>query len=178
MKLMDERLGRPGIHTRAGWTAGVLTAVLALSIVAAGQNAPPPQTPDSLPDGPGKAELIKVCGECHEATKATAKRLTREGWAGIIDDMVKGGAQGTDKELAAILDYLSKNFAGDAARAVNLNTAPSIDLESVVGLLRSEARALIAWREKTPCKKIEDLKNVPGLDYKKIEAAKERVVCF
>src|SRR4029079_4465266 len=108
----------------------------------------------------------------------TTVRLTRAGWSGVIDDMVKGGAKGTDKELELILDYLSANFLGEAARPINVNNAPSIDLESVLGLLRSEARALIAWREKTPCKKIEDLKNVAGLDYKKIDAAKERIVCF
>jgi acylphosphatase len=155
--------------------------ILSASLVFAAatrQGSTPPLPPDGLPEGPGKSELIKVCGECHEATKAAAKRLTRDGWAALIDDMVKGGAKGTDTELEAILNYLSKNFLGEAARAINLNTAPSIDLESVVGLLRSEARALIAWREKTPCKKMEDLKNVPGLDYKKIEAAKERIVCF
>jgi len=145
---------------------------------AARQGSTPPPPADGLPEGIGKSELIKVCGECHAATKATAKRLTRDGWSAIIDDMIKGGAKGTDEEFEAILDYLAKNFLGEAARAINLNTAPSIDLESVVGLLRSEARALIAWREKTPCKKMEDLKNVPGLDYKKIEAAKERIVCF
>ena len=155
-----------------------LCVMLAASLAVTRQAGTSPQTPDGLPEGPGKSELIKVCGACHEATKATAKRLTRDGWAALIDDMVKGGAQGTDKELEAILNYLATNFPGEAARAINLNTAPSIDLESVVGLLRSEARALIAWREKTPCKKIEDLKNVAGLDYKKIEAAKERIVCF
>jgi DNA uptake protein ComE-like DNA-binding protein len=73
---------------------------------------------------------------------------------------------------------LSTNFLGEAARAINLNTAPSIDLESVVGLLRSESKALIAWREKTKCKTIDDLKNVPGLDFKKIEAARDRIGCF
>lgn len=151
--------------------------ILAGSIAAMGQD-PPRQSSDGLPDGPGKKELIKVCSDCHEATKATTVRLTREGWSAVIDDMVKNGAQGTDEELKSILNYLATNFLGEAARAINLNTAPSIDLESVVGLLRSEARALIAWREKTPCKKIDDLKAVPGLDYKKIEAAKDRIVCF
>jgi hypothetical protein len=155
----------------------ILTASIAVT-AATRQGSPPTQAPGALPEGPGRSELIKVCGECHDATKATAKRLTRDGWAAIIDDMVKGGAKGTDKELEAVLDYLSTNFLGEAARAINLNTAPAIDLESVVGLLRSEARVLIAWREKTKCKKVEDLKGVAGIDYKKIDAAKERIVCF
>jgi hypothetical protein len=156
----------------------MLILIFAGSFAAAGQEPVPRPPADGLPEGPGKSELIKVCGECHSATRATTLRLTREGWAGVIDDMVKAGATGTDKELELVLDYLAAHFLGEAARAINVNTAPAIDLESVVGLLRSEARALIAWREKTPCKKIDDLKNVPGLDFKKIEAARERIVCF
>ena len=156
----------------------ITSLLLAWSIAATAQQAPPPLPPDGLPEGPGKAEVLKVCGECHSATRATTLRLTRDGWSGVIDDMVKAGAKGTDKELELVLNYLSTNFLGEAARAINLNTAPSIDLESVVGLLRSESKALIAWREKTKCKKIEDLKNVPGLDFKKIEAARDRIGCF
>ena len=52
------------------------------------------------------------------------------------------------------------------------------ELESVAGLLRKESAALIAHREKNgPCKKLEDLKKVAGLDYKKIDARKERLAC-
>jgi len=169
-----------GRFSKVSWVAvaATLVVILVRSHALSGQEPNQRQSSDGLPDGPGKSELLKVCSDCHEATKATTVRLTREGWATVIDDMVKGGAKGTEQELALILDYLSKNFAGEAARAINVNTAPQIDLESVIGLLRSEARALIAWREKTPCKKLDDLKAVPGLDYKKIEAAKERIVCF
>jgi len=152
--------------------------VLAGSVAAASQQPAPKPPADGLPEGPGKAEVLKVCGDCHSATRATTLRLTRDGWAAVIDDMVKAGATGTDKELELVLTYLSTNFLGEAARAINLNTAPSIDLESVVGLLRSESKALIAWREKTKCKSIDDLKNVPGLDFKKIEAARDRIGCF
>ena len=46
-------------------------------------------------------------------------------------------------------------------------------------MLRKEAAALIAYREENgPCKKLEDLKKVPGLDYKKIDARKDRLVCM
>ena len=64
-----------------------------------------------LPEGPGKAELQKVCGVCHQAERSAAVRLTREGWEGVIGDMIARGAKGTDEEFAAILDYLSKNFS-------------------------------------------------------------------
>ena len=59
------------------------------------------------------------------------------------------------------------------------NTAPAIDLESVAGLLRKEAAALIAYRTKHgPCKTLEDLKKVPGVDFKKIDRRRDRLVCF
>lgn len=159
--------------------AMALILVATGAFVAAGQNPPPAQPQqDVLPAGPGKAVTVKVCSGCHQVGIVASLRLTRDGWAGVVKDMVREGATGTDEELAQVLEYLSTNFLGEAPRPINLNTAPAIDLESVVGLLRSEARVLIAHREKTPCKALDDLKNVPGLDFKKIEAAKDRVVCI
>ena len=165
--------------------ARICTAAMALILaasgvfVAASQNPPPTKSDqDVLPAGPGKATTVKVCSGCHQVGIIASLRLTRDGWAVVVKDMVKEGATGTEEELAQVLDYLSTNFLGEAPRPINLNTAPAIDLESVVGLLRSEARALIAYREKTPCTALDDLKNVPGLDFKKIEAAKDRVVCI
>jgi competence protein ComEA len=146
--------------------------------VAAGQNPPPAQLQqDVLPDGPGRDATVKVCSGCHNVRIVASLRLTRDGWAEVVKDMVKEGAKGTDQELAQVLDYLSANFLGEAPRPINVNNAPAIDLESVIGLLRSEARALITYREKSPCKVIDDLKQVPGLDFKKIEAARDRIVC-
>lgn len=142
-----------------------------------GQNAPAQQPPDGMPEGPGKAVTLRVCAGCHDVRVVASLRLTRDGWAGVVKAMVQHGAKGTDEELAQVLEYLTTHFLGEAPRPINVNTAPAIDLESVVGLLRSEARALIAYREKTPCKVIDDLKNVPGLDFKKIEAARDRIVC-
>src|SRR5688572_22580943 len=133
----------------------------------------------ALPDGPGKAELQKVCGLCHQAERSAAVRLTREGWEGVIGDMIARGARGTDAEFAAILDYLSKHFLGDAPRPLNINKANNIELESVAGLTRKEAAALLKWRQDVGlCKSLDELKKVPGLDYKKIEARKDFLVCF
>jgi competence protein ComEA len=149
------------------------------AFVSAGQNLPTAQSQqDVLPAGPGKDATTKICSGCHNVGIVASLRLTRDGWADVVKDMVKEGAKGTDQELAQVLDYLSANFLGEAPRPINVNTAPAIDLESVIGLLRSEARALITYREKKPCKVIEDLKSVPGLDFKKIEAAKSRIVCL
>ena len=152
------------------------TLVLLLAAFAFSSSASA-QTP--LPDGPGKAELVKVCGLCHQAERSAAVRLTREGWEGVIADMIARGARGTDEEFAAVLDYLSKHFLGEAARPLNINRATNIELESVAGLTRKEAAALLEWRKQVGvCKSLEDLKKAPGVDYKKIEARKDFLICF
>ena len=159
---------RRRVGSRALLAASAIVAVLAV-----------PAAAQQLPDGPGKAELQKVCGLCHQAERSAAVRLTREGWEGVIGDMIARGARGTDEEFAAILDYLAKNFLGEAARPLNVNKANNIELESVAGLTRKEAAAVLKWRDEVGvCKSLDDLKKVPGLDFKKIEARKDFLVCF
>ena len=132
------------------------------------------QTP--LPDGAGKEQMMKICGQCHEPQRAASIRLTREGWEATIGDMIARGARGTDQDFQAILDYLSTNFLGEASRPLNINTATPVELESVLLLLRKEAAAVIAYREKNGFfKTVDDLKKVPGIDAKKIDAQKDRL---
>jgi competence protein ComEA len=90
--------------------------------------------------------------------------------------MVKMGAQGTDDEFTEVLAYLTKNFPEEAAPPININKADSVDLESSLVLTKTESAALIRYRtEKGPFKSIEDLRNIPGLDFKKIETQKSRI---
>jgi hypothetical protein len=70
-------------------------------------------TAQSLPEGPGKDVTKKICSQCHEAEVVIGKKLTKEGWSGVIDDMVSRGAMGTDEEFDKILEYLAKNFPKD-----------------------------------------------------------------
>jgi len=129
-----------------------------------------------LPDAPGKDTVVKVCGTCHEPVRAAALRLTREGWEQTVADMRWRGAKGTDEEFAAVIEYLVANFLGEAPAKLNMNRATPVELESVVLLLRKEAAALIAYRDKVGgFKTIDDIKKVPGVDFKKIQAAKDRI---
>ena len=69
------------------------------------------------------------------------------------------------------------NFLGEGDKPLNMNTATSVELESVLELLRKEAAAVIAYREKhNGFKSIDDLRNIPGVPFKKIEARKDRLV--
>jgi competence protein ComEA len=145
-------------------------AVLSTSIVSAqGQ----------FPDAPGKEATVRMCGTCHEAERSAAVRLTREGWQEVIAKMVALGAKGTDEEINEVLNYLAEHFKGDAPKPLNLNSATAVELESIAGLLRKEAAALIAHRTKAgPCKSLDDLKKVPGVPFKKIDQRRDRLVCF
>jgi len=129
-----------------------------------------------LPDGPGKAATTRVCGKCHAVEKAVSLRQDEDGWSDTIAKMVKMGAEGSDDEFNAVLEYLTKNFGPETAPPININKADSVDLESSLVLTRTEAAALIHYRsEKGPFKSIDDLRNIPGLDFKKIETQKSRI---
>jgi competence protein ComEA len=156
----------------------VATVVMVL-FGASGSPGPILAAQDVLPDAPGKDVTVRICATCHAADTVASVRHNPEGWRDVIARMVAAGAEGTEPELETVLQYLSTQFPVEAPKALNLNTAMAIELESVAGLLRKEAAAVIAHREKNgPCKKLEDLKKIAGLDYKKIEARKERLACM
>ena len=139
--------------------------------------AKPAFTQDTLPDGPGKDQTLRICGACHEAAKATSVKLTREGWVETIDRMKAFGAGGSDEEFAAILEYLAAHFKGDVVRPLDMNTAEAIDLESVLSLLRRESAAVLQFRSsRGPFSSLDDLKGLDPAIFKKIDAKKDRIV--
>jgi len=140
-------------------------------------SAPAGFAQDTLPDAPGKKETLLVCSTCHEAAKATSVKLTREGWVETIDRMKAFGAAASDEEFAAVLEYLATHFKGDTVRPLDMNTAESIDLESVLQLLRRESRAVLEYRAKHgQLTSLDDLKGLGPAIFKKIEAKKDRIV--
>ena len=154
-----------------------VVSALLLSVLAA-SSSPILAAQSVLPDAPGRTVTVKVCGSCHAPETVASVRLAPDGWRELIARMVAAGAQGSTEELATVFDYVSTQFPAEAQPPLNLNTATPVELESVAGLLRKEAAALIAHREKNgPCKKLDDLKKVEGLDYKKIEARREKLAC-
>jgi competence protein ComEA len=129
-----------------------------------------------LPPGPGHDETTKVCGKCHSPEQAASLHQSRTGWEETISKMVNMGSEGTDEEYEAILTYLVKNFGPEAAKPVNVNKATGVELEASLGLSRTESAAIVQYRtDKGDFKTLDDLKSVPGLDFKKVEAKKSRV---
>ena len=163
--------------SRLGALCGLLIAILTGAGATAGQSPQRVPSGEGLPDGPGKDVTVQACGSCHDARRAASVRLTRDGWAAVIDSMQRFGARFSPEEVPIILDYLSTHFLGEALQPLNLNTATQIDLEAAGGLLRREAAAVIRYREQHGrFKTLDDLKQVPGLDFKKIESRRDAVV--
>jgi competence protein ComEA len=132
-----------------------------------------------LPDAPGKDVTVRVCSQCHEPQRAASVRLTRDAWEAVLEKMIGLGMRASDEELKQILEYLSENLKGEAPKPINMNSATPVELESVAALLRKEAAAWIAYRNKNgPCKTLDDLKKVPGVPFKKIDERRDRLVCF
>ena len=166
---MDSRRGRRWRLALLG-VAGALCAASVWVKSSASQGRP-------LPDGPGKEETLKLCSQCHELERSISLNQDRAGWQKTIDKMLAFGMKGKEEELRAVVEYLAKNFPAEEVPKINVNKAKAIELESGLSLKRSEAAALIHYREKNGhFKSIEDLKKVPGVDAAKIEAKKDRLV--
>ncbi len=128
-----------------------------------------------LPDGPGKAAVIKMCIDCHDTGNFRKARLSAEEWSDSVADMMQRGAQGTPAEVEAAVAYLDKFFGKGAP--VRINTAPFAELRVVLGFSVAEVRALVEYRDKNGAfKSFEDLLKVPGVDAAKVTAAKAKIL--
>jgi competence protein ComEA len=129
-----------------------------------------------LPDGPGKDTFVRICGACHGPQIVIGRGNTEDGWSQVVMTMIQRGAQGTEDEFAQVVQYLTKNFPPGGAK-VNVNKATADDLKSGLDLTDKEAQSVVAYRQQNGnFKAIDDLKKVPDLDFKKIEAKKDKLI--
>jgi competence protein ComEA len=129
-----------------------------------------------LPEGPGRAELVKLCKQCHELSRSISLRQDRDGWNQTLSKMAAFGMKSTEEDYALVLEYLGKNFPAEDIPRINVNKASAIELESGLSLKRSQAAAILAYRTQNgDFKSLDDLKKVPLIDAKKIEAKKDRI---
>jgi putative heme-binding domain-containing protein len=86
----------------------------------------------SLPEGQGKAEFQRICGNCHSVAIATSQRMTQAQWTGVVNDMVSRGAQGSQQDLDNVTSYLATHFGQGAPPAAGAMPAetPAVAKES------------------------------------------------
>ncbi|MGH9619699.1 MAG: ComEA family DNA-binding protein, partial [Bryobacteraceae bacterium] len=115
----------------------------------------------------------RVCSQCHSPNRVSTLHQDKQAWENTISKMANMGAQGSEQDFYAILAYVTKNFGP----LVNVNTATAAVLESTLDLTNSEAEAIVQYRSKKgDFKTLNDLRKVPGLDFKKIEAKKSSIM--
>jgi hypothetical protein len=85
-----------------------LSLVLALPAAAARAQ----ETPDALPEAPGREETFYACTACHGSAVIRRSRLTREGWDELMDWMTeKHGMPPLEAdERRVVVDYLARVF--------------------------------------------------------------------
>jgi competence protein ComEA len=157
------------------WSLGML----ARTPVAAGQDATSQKQPDhpEFPAGEGRDAVLRLCVKCHSPNIILASGQDRRGWENTIIKMVHLGATGTDEDFTDIADYLTANFPASAVKKIFVNSATDKQIAEVLEISIDDAKALIAYREKIKgFKSLEDMKQVPGIDAKKIDAKKDRLV--
>ena len=129
---------------------------------------------DKLPEGPGKAALLRVCKGCHAPETVAIKHHTRAEWEDVVTNMVNAGATGSDDDFNLVVDYLTENFPKMVK--VNVNKASASELVEALGIASKDAQAIVAYREKNGAfKTADEVKKVPGIDAAKIEAKKEQL---
>ena len=127
---------------------------------------------DRFPDGPGKADVIKVCSGCHDAEIILANLKTPGEWNETLQNMATQGAEATPEQWKLIEQYIDVHFA-----MVMVNKAPADEIQLALDVTPEVAAAVVKYRQdKGPFKTIDDVKKVPGIDAAKLDAAASRLV--
>lgn len=153
---MTTSLGKLPLMFLAPW--------LLFASAAAGQDT-------ALPAGAGKQTVEKVCAGCHDLDTVIQTRRTLLGWQDMVQTMASRGADGTDDELSAIVEYLTQFFG-----KINVNTATAKELVAFLGLDDKETQAIVDYRAKNgDFKNLDQLKKVPGVNADRLQAKKELI---
>ncbi len=103
---------------RRGSRSALWLALIACGMLAGAAQAQAPafmpsqETPESLPEGPGREETFYACTACHNFKLVAAQGQTRAQWNDTLTWMTErhnmADIQGADREL--ILDYLAQHY--------------------------------------------------------------------
>jgi competence protein ComEA len=98
--------------------------------------------------------------------------MSYDAWHDTVQTMVDRGASGTDEQFEDIMDYLHRTMT-----TINVNAADAEELEIVLNLPETVAKAIIARRSTRKFTGLTDLKSVGGVDASTVDA-KARLIFF
>jgi len=127
-----------------------------------------------LPEGEGRALTLKLCSnECHGIEKVVAERKSKSQWVETMETMRLDGAKGSDEEFKIIVTYLATHYGVQ----VRINTANAKQIDDVLVLAEGQAEAIVKYRDAHgPFADWAALLQVPGLDAKKLDVQRNKVV--
>jgi hypothetical protein len=90
-----------GVSRVVLWVGALGVTVFSMFGAAAAQGV-------ELPAGPDREVVSRECQACHDLSMVVgASGLTRDGWSGVIDEMVSYGMSVGPDQRTRILEYLS-----------------------------------------------------------------------
>ena len=130
-----------------------------------------PVVAQGLPDGDGKDTYESVCGACHGADIVVGSQGTKARWEETVDAMKNRGASGSEDDFKTVTAYLAKYFG----MSVNMNTAAPAELETELGLSKTEIDAIVKARTAAKIANYDALVKVPGVNAKTLALLKARL---
>ena len=125
------------------------------------------------PDLAREGESLKaVCSKCHNLQMVMDTPMSYEAWHDTVQTMVDRGATGTDQQFDDVMDYLHRTMT-----TINVNTADVGELEIVLGVSETAAKAIVSRRGSRKFSGLADLKSVAGVDGAAVDA-KGRLIFF
>jgi putative heme-binding domain-containing protein len=128
----------------------------------------------SLPEGPGKAEFQRICGNCHSVDIATSQRMTQTQWTSVVNDMVSRGAQGSQQDLDNVTTYLATHFGQGAPPAAGAMpaAAPAVAKETPLSEAEvTKATGLIKANGCLSCHRVAGTGSYVGPDLSEVGAS-------
>ena len=120
---------------------------------------------------------MRLCVRCHSPNIILASGQDRLGWENTITKMVRLGATGDDEDFTDIADYLTEKFPPSPVKKIFVNMATDKQIAQVLEISLDDAKAIVAYRDNAKgFQSLDDMKRVPGVDMKKLEAKKDRLV--
>lgn len=175
-----------GLRTLAlmlAFAGGFAFVISTRTTASAGQTLSPSATTDQSPNHPefppgdGREAVMRLCSKCHSPNIILAYGQNRVGWENTITKMARLGAKGSDDEFSDVADYLTATFPPSAVQKIFVNMATDKQIADMLDISLEDAKAIITYRDKIKgFKSIDDMKSVPNVDTKKIDAKKDHLI--
>src|SRR5262245_30285629 len=113
-----------------------------LTAASSGQTGAQQQSSGNPADDPANELFMQTCNRCHDAARITALRRTKTEWEEVINKMIERGATGSEEDFMTVFGFLRRHYG-----KVYINTAPTEEITTTLGLTNKDADAIVAFRK-------------------------------